>query len=140
MADVGSCPFCGEWASTQTIECPYCGQSLEPPTRESVFDDQQVDAGLAGQVDAFTLAYVRGAELAGACLGGIGVILLFFLLAIYAMRHKVEGQPVSLKVETEGQALGNKRPVKMTFKFRNSRYCEEFATLNTVQEEQNLGW
>ena len=87
-----------------------------------------------------SVVLIDDAYFCGACLGSIGVILLFFLLATFAMRHKVESDPVSLKIVTEGGELGKKRPVKMTFKFRNSRYCEEFTTLNTVQEEQNLGW
>jgi uncharacterized protein YjbI with pentapeptide repeats len=53
-------------------ECPYCRESLEPVARESVFDDQmEVDEVLKGEVDEFTIAYLRGAELRGACLGGV---------------------------------------------------------------------
>ncbi len=87
-----------------------------------------------------SVVLIDDAYFCGACLGGIGVILLFSLLATFAMRHKVEAQPVTLKIETDGEALGNKRPVKMIFKFRNSKYMEEFATLNTEQEMPDLRW
>lgn len=69
--DLGGCPFCGEPMHSQARECEFCGALLGPPAPESVFDDQIDVDRLVGDVDAFTLAYLRGAELRGARLGGI---------------------------------------------------------------------
>ena len=47
-----SCPFCGEQIGARQKECPSCQETLEPPSRESVLDDQAgVDEALQGQVD-----------------------------------------------------------------------------------------
>ena len=50
----------------------HCGERLGPPARELVFDDE-VDAEklLKGEVDGFTIAYLRGAQLRGAYMSGM---------------------------------------------------------------------
>ena len=66
------CPFCGEPLQETATQCRYCQESAKPLPRESVSADQaQLDALLEGQVDKFTLTYVRGAQLRGACLSGV---------------------------------------------------------------------
>jgi hypothetical protein len=72
MMAANSCPFCGELLRGSRRKCWNCQELLGPPTRESVFDDQtDVDTLPTGDVDGFTLAYVRGAELRGAYLSGV---------------------------------------------------------------------
>ena len=66
------CPFCSESFPTGRRRCPYCGEFLGPPTRAWVFEDQTDNYGAyAGDVDGFTLAYLRGVELSGAYLSGM---------------------------------------------------------------------
>lgn len=65
------CPFCGELIHLHARRCNHCAELIGSPTRESVFDDQvDVEKILAADADAFTLAYLRGAELRGAYLSG----------------------------------------------------------------------
>lgn len=65
------CPFCGELIHLHARRCYHCEERIGSPTRESVLDDQvDVEKILAGDADAFTLAYLRGAELRGAYLSG----------------------------------------------------------------------
>ncbi len=119
---------------------PIC-EDCKKKTSFSIGQAIMIVLGLVlGGAVFMSVVLIDDAYFCGACLGGIGVILLFFLLATFAMRHKVEAQPVTLKVETDGETLGNKRPVKMVFKFRNSKYMEEFAALNTDQEMPDLRW
>ena len=70
--EVKDCPLCGEAMPAGDQRCSQCGVHYGVPTRASVFEDQGcVDAELLGNVDQFVLAYLRGAELRGARLGGI---------------------------------------------------------------------
>ena len=67
-----ACPFCGELIRTHGETCVYCGERLVPATRESVMEDQTGDdLASLGEVDGFTLAYLRGADLRGANLSGV---------------------------------------------------------------------
>lgn len=67
-----ACYYCGEPLRGSPAKCPYCKESLEPPEREAVFDGQvEVEKTFKGQVDDFTIAYLRGAELRGAFLGDV---------------------------------------------------------------------
>ncbi len=71
MANAQACPFCGELLRGNSRKCWNCQERLGPPSRESVFADQtDVDELPAGDVDGFTMAYLRGAELRGAYLSG----------------------------------------------------------------------
>ena len=71
-AEPDACPFCGELIHTHGENCFYCGELLVPPTRESVMQDQTDENWQSfGDVDGFTLAYLRGADLRGASLGGV---------------------------------------------------------------------
>jgi hypothetical protein len=72
MAEVYACPFCGEQLRWNYRRCRHCEELIGPPTLESVFADQtDVDALPASDVDGFTRAYLRGAELRGAYLSGV---------------------------------------------------------------------
>jgi uncharacterized protein YjbI with pentapeptide repeats len=71
MNERSTCPFCQEPLPAHARVCRYCGEALAPPTRESVLADQTDLEGIEGDgVDAFALAYLRGAELCGAFLSG----------------------------------------------------------------------
>jgi len=71
-AEPDGCPFCGELIRTHGEHCVYCGELLVPPTRESVMEDQTDENWPSfGDVDGFTLAYLRGADLRGANLSGV---------------------------------------------------------------------
>jgi hypothetical protein len=71
-AQPDGCPFCGELIRTHGERCVYCGERLVPATRESVMQDQtEEDWASLGDVDGFTLAYLRGADLRGAYLSGV---------------------------------------------------------------------
>jgi hypothetical protein len=66
------CPFCGELLQINTRKCRHCQERIGPPTRESVFADQtDIDELPLGELDEFTIAYLRGAELRGAFLSGM---------------------------------------------------------------------
>lgn len=69
--DIAECPLCGEPINPQARVCTYCGLHLGPAAPESVLDDEMDVDELASEVDAFTIAYLRGAELRGARLGGV---------------------------------------------------------------------
>jgi uncharacterized protein YjbI with pentapeptide repeats len=72
MMDTKRCPFCAELIPARAQKCRYCLESLGPPTRASVFGDQiDPDRLPRSEVDEFTKAYLRGAELSGAYLSGV---------------------------------------------------------------------
>jgi uncharacterized protein YjbI with pentapeptide repeats len=65
------CPFCWEGTSMQERKCDQCGAFIDPPSVDSLLDEEVDIAELLGaEVDGFMLAYLRGAELRGAYLNG----------------------------------------------------------------------
>ena len=72
MTEYGDvCPFCAESTPARASRCTYCGESLGPPSRDTVLAEAELDERVARRVDDLVLSYVRGAELRGACLGGV---------------------------------------------------------------------
>ncbi len=72
VTTTSACPFCGELLHFNVRKCRHCQELIGPPTRESVFADQtDVDAISLDDLDGFTIAYLRGAELRGAYLSGM---------------------------------------------------------------------
>jgi hypothetical protein len=70
--DTKECPFCSEPIRATAKKCVHCGEFLGPPSWEWVFGDQVEGYKThAGDVDDFTLAYLRGFELSGAYLSGM---------------------------------------------------------------------
>ncbi len=63
------CPICGDLMPVGADVCRGCSGSLAPvPAGSMPADRSAVNALLGGVVDRFTLSYLAGAELRGACL------------------------------------------------------------------------
>lgn len=65
------CPFCAEPIPPGARRCWHCGETAAPPERESILEDRSELERYVDEVDGFTLAYLRGAELRGALLGEV---------------------------------------------------------------------
>jgi len=64
----------------------------------------------------------------------ITIVLFFATILVGSMVHHFAGEapPIEVEVQTESKLIGNIRPIKYDFVFRNKKYAFDFAKANGV--------
>lgn len=71
MPNLTRCPACDEPVSYDTLACPLCGAFIRTAAQSVVLDaSEEMDESVLAHADDFLRAYMQGAQLRGAMLGG----------------------------------------------------------------------
>ena len=120
--------------------CRYCH-------KDTTFSPLQIIVILTGFIlgigTFFGFVMYNDGYFCGGCMGGMLVVIVFFILGALVVGGGIKSPAVELKVGTEGKTVGKNRATMMRFKFRNPKYGEDFEKMNDPNYSKNqtaLNW